>query len=140
MTRYRVSPGRYHASLSDLVCSDIGTNIGICRHWDQMSQYRVIQFQVPDIAHDVSCSSSQPEQAPGPGQARGWLSGCSFLIWNPHTWKFRGIYLVYPRVMTMYVVTQGYTRYIDLSYDNHFHIPGIYPVYICSMLFQVKGI
>ena len=35
-------------------------------------------------------------------------------IWNPHTWKFRGIYLVYPRVMTIYVVRQGYTRYIPV--------------------------
>ncbi len=35
-------------------------------------------------------------------------------IWNPHTWKIRGIYLVYPRVMTMYVVTLRYTRYIPV--------------------------
>jgi hypothetical protein len=35
-------------------------------------------------------------------------------IWNPHTWKFHGIYLVYPRVMTIFVVRQGYTRYIPV--------------------------
>ena len=29
---------------------------------------------------------------------------------------------------------------IYLSYDNHFHIPGIYLVYPCSMPFQVKVI
>ena len=37
-----------------------------------------------------------------------------YYIWNPHTWKFRGIYLVYPRVMTIFVVRQGYTRYIPV--------------------------
>ena len=64
-------------------------------------------------------------------------------IWNPHTWKFRGIYLVYPRVMTIYVVRQGYTRYIPViwqpfSYPRY--IPGIYLFHAFSSFRNMTGI
>ena len=41
-------------------------------------------------------------------------SDANTIIWNTHTLKFRGIYLVYPRVMTIYVVSLGFTRYIPV--------------------------